>query len=274
MKANGINVAGRRSSRPILGLSIALLGGAVASSQGASINYGNFSPAGSDVTFQGVQESSGTDAVPLYGPPSPFTIGLDFDPTGFVATANGGGADITDGQLNLTIQISGEKGISQVSLFEAGDYTLAGVGTPATTVSAGAILRATVTELDGIELDVPISLSPVNASFGDALPGTVIVGPWSLGVSLNVEGQIGSEKRVTELEIVIDNSLVATSEPGTVSFIGKKDFRFTTELLDGSTRVTTLNGVVAPDGGNTGWLLLAGSSFLLLVGRLTPRRVA
>src|SRR4029077_1924023 len=102
------------------------------------------------VTFIGVTESSGTDPVPLYGPPTPFSVGLDFDPMNFVATATGGASDVTDGQLNLTIRgdSNGSLGfiaINQLNLSEAGDYTLAGVGTPATSVFAGAIMRITVT---------------------------------------------------------------------------------------------------------------------------------
>src|SRR5262245_38339561 len=65
---------------------------------GATINYGNFGPVPPGVTFLSVEESSGTDPVPLYGPPTPFATGLDFNPTNYVATSSGGGADLTDGQ--------------------------------------------------------------------------------------------------------------------------------------------------------------------------------
>src|SRR5690349_6889205 len=69
----------------------------------ATINYGNFGPVPPGVTFTNVSESSGTDPVPLYGPPTPFTTGLDFDPQNFVSSANGGTQDVTDGQLNFGI---------------------------------------------------------------------------------------------------------------------------------------------------------------------------
>src|SRR6476661_5040761 len=72
--------------------------------QAAIISYGNFTVPPSGVTYVNVSESSGTDPVPLYGPPTPVPpAGLDFDPANFVATANGGASDVTDGQLNYAI---------------------------------------------------------------------------------------------------------------------------------------------------------------------------
>src|ERR1051325_10776345 len=123
-----------------------------ATSQAASINYGNFGPIPPGVAFLSVTESSGTDSVPLYGPPTPFSVGLDFDPIGFTATSSGGGSpDITDGQMNFTLMGNPFTGIGTISLFEAGDHTLAGVGTAATSTFAGAILRATITQINRSE---------------------------------------------------------------------------------------------------------------------------
>lgn len=199
----------------------------------ASINYGNFGPVPPGVSFLQVTESSGTDPVPLYGPPSPFIVGLDFDPMNFVATSSGGGADITDGQLNFTIMgntfRNGAIGIGGINLFEAGDYTLAGIGGPATSVLAGAIIRATVTAINGAPV-APINLVPVNGSFGDSLPGPAIVAPWSLGLFLDIGSQLaglgyGADSVATKVEVVINNSLVATSELTSASFIAKKEFQ-------------------------------------------------
>ena len=100
------------------------------SADAASINYGTFNVPSAGIMFQNVTESSGTDAVPMYGPPDPFVVGLDFDPANFVSTSSAGAADITDGQLNFTIMglanVNGAVGVTSVSLSEAGDYTLAG----------------------------------------------------------------------------------------------------------------------------------------------------
>jgi len=195
-----------------------------ATARGATINYGDFNLPG--IMFQQVTESSGTDPVPMYGPPSPFVVGLDFDPMNFSSTSTGGLADITDGQLNFTIMsLPGGPPIPAVSLFEAGDYSLAGGGGNASTsVFAGAIIRATVTQINGLPV-APISLPPVNASFSDGLPPNEIATPWSLGLTTNIAGALGPGRNATKVEIVIDNSLVTTSQANTLAYIAKKDFR-------------------------------------------------
>jgi hypothetical protein len=104
----------------------------------ATINYGNFPFPPSGMALN-VSESSGTDAVPLYGPPQPVPGGLDFDPMNFVAFSNAGGSDFTDGQLNLTIM---GPGLTSLNLFEAGDYSLLGIGGLGTQALAGAIIHA------------------------------------------------------------------------------------------------------------------------------------
>src|SRR5262245_35645924 len=151
---------------------------------GATISYGNFGPVPPGVSFLSVEESSGTDPVPLYGPPTPFVTGLDFNPTNYVATSSGGGADLTDGQLNYTVMSN--LPITDLSLFERGDYTLAGTGTATTEVQAGAVLLATVRAINGVNVP-PINLPPVNAAVGFNLAANAgVAQPWSLGLSLNV----------------------------------------------------------------------------------------
>ncbi len=195
----------------------------------ATINYGDFNVPSAGIMFQDVKESSGTDAVPLYGPPDPYVIGLDFDPTSFVANATGGASDITDGQLNFTVMglsnPNGYIGIGSFSVYEAGDYTQVGAGTAATSTYAGAIVRATVTQINGLPV-APINLPPANASVGFNLaanPG--VVQPWSLGLGFNLTGVLPQGQVATKVEVSINNSLIAISEPASVSFIAKKDFR-------------------------------------------------
>jgi len=218
-----------------ISLGVALSGLISTTVQAASINYGNFGPVAPGIVFQQVTESSATDPTPLFGRPTAFSAGLDFDPLSFAATSAGGGADITDGQLNFTVA-TGMKGVDAISLFEAGDYTLAGIGAQATSVFAGASIRATVTEVDNVPV-APFNLTTVNGSFGESLPGTVIVQPWSLGLVLNVDAQMAGlgfppTSVATKLEVVIDNVLVAISEPGSAAFIAKKEFIIDIVSLD------------------------------------------
>jgi hypothetical protein len=288
MKSKPTNSLGARTQKLRQGLpvyrrhrlaataSVALLGLVAATTPafGGSINYGNFGPTPPGVQFLGVTESSGTDAVPLYGPPTPFATGLDFDPVGFTTSSAGGAVDITDGQLNLTVHATGPGvGLTSISLFEAGDYTLAGVGTPATAVLFGSIMRVMVTELDGVDV-APISLVPVNASVSDSLPGAVVVAPWSLGLLLDIAAQVGPGPLVTEVEVVIDNALVSISEFQSVSFGSKKDFRLEVGTVGtvGTLRAFSTLALAVPDTGSTGWLMGAGASLVLLGHRWAVKR--
>jgi hypothetical protein len=104
-----------------------------------------------------------------------------------------------------------------------------GVGTPATQVLAGAILRATVTQINGVNV-APISLIPVNGSVGFNLTANAgIVQPWSLGLSIDIAAQLAglgydSDQSATMVEVMIDNSLVSLSEQSSVAFMAKKEF--------------------------------------------------
>jgi hypothetical protein len=189
----------------------------------ATINYGNFPFPPSGMALN-VTESSGTDPVPLYGPPQPVPGGLDFDPMNFVAVSNNGGSDFTDGQLNLTIM---GPGLTSLNLFESGDYSLLGVGGLGTQALAGAIIHATVTEINGVGI-TPIVLAPSSASVGyNLLTNPGFVQPWSLGTGLNIAGQLPSGQRATKVEIQINNQLFASSEAASAAFIAKKEFILT-----------------------------------------------
>jgi hypothetical protein len=203
-------------------VSVAVLAAGPAA-RAALINYGDFPVPPAGITFQQVIESSGTDAVPLYGPPTPFVVGLDFTPTSFASSSSGGSGDITDGQLNFNIQSQGVVGINSLSLLEGGVYNLLGAGTPATAVFAGAIIHVTVTQVNGLPV-VPFNLPVSNASVGFNLvanPG--VAQPWSLGVGIPIN--LPGNQVATRISVSIDNSLASISEPGTLAFISKNDFR-------------------------------------------------
>ncbi len=204
--------------------------------QAAPINYSDSSLIPPGVRFTNVFESSATDPVPLYGPPDYFTTGVDFDPVGFAAfsaTTSGGGGDVTDGQLNFTVSGEVSDGrtvaIEQLNLFEAGDYSLIGLGTTNTQALAGASIRVVVTEIDGVAV-APINLAPSNAFVAFNLianPG--IVQPWAIQMSVDIDAALSSMNRsftagATEIEVVINNQLIALSEPSSVAFIAKKQF--------------------------------------------------
>ncbi|HEX6960293.1 MAG TPA: PEP-CTERM sorting domain-containing protein [Lacipirellula sp.] len=194
----------------------------------ASISYGDFGPLPSGTSFLDITESSGTDSIPLYGPPTIFETGLDFTPVSFVAVSTGGAPDITDGQLTFTVMSSG---LSSLSVEEAGDFSLLGIGTAATSVTASASILATVTEINGAAV-VPIVLAFNSNSVTHNLaanPGALQ--PWSLVTTLDIGSQLGAGQRATKVDIAINNQMSAFSEPASAAFIAKKEFIVTTELI-------------------------------------------
>jgi len=207
---------------------IALMASSAA--RAATISYGNSPVIPPGVTFIDVTESSGTDPVPLYGPPSYFNTGVDFDPTSFVASATNGGADVTDGQLNFTLAgtVNGSQitAIDELDLSESGDYTI--VGLAGTQVIASASIKIKVTEIDGI--DVPdITLPQANTSISFVLPPSAVLAAWGLNLNYDISAELTNlavdyEYGATEIEVVINDQLIAISQPSSVAFISKKDF--------------------------------------------------
>ena len=203
----------------VLGLSTAV--------QAASINYGNFNSNPPGVMFLNVTESSGTDAVPLFGPPTVVGQDLAFSPTpAFEASSAGGGVDVTDGQLNYTIM---SDDVTLVNALEGGIFSLTGVGTPATNVLAALSLRATVTQINGVDV-TPITLTPSTvATQYNLIANPGANQPWALATSVDVATQLanlgfGAGQNATKVDVVIDNQLVAISELGSQAEIVKTRF--------------------------------------------------
>jgi hypothetical protein len=203
-------------------------------SQAASINYGNFNDfaGGGVVQYTNVTESSATDAVPLYQAPAVTVNLLDFDPQAFAASSVGGAPDLTDGQLNTGFSTLLGTGITTLVIQEGGDFSLAGVGTAATSVVYGLFAKVTVQQVDGVAV-TPFTVVG-SASFNKNLianPGTNQ--PWAaallldLGPALVTNGYGGYSLGVTKGELVIDNTLIALSEANTVAFLAKKDLNIT-----------------------------------------------
>jgi len=205
----------------------------------ATINYGDHM--GTTVTYVGVTESSGTDAVPLFGPPTVTGDSIDFNPIGFDAASADGGADITDGQLTFMVEAKpGPNGMVGISFNEAGITQLAG------NVAAGDLSTATMVRAAGVldvhEVDfVPINNISVpffltfNPSNGDYFLGTdggggpLYFTDWSGSTNINLlqvlfDAGVRRTFGVTKLSVNLDNVLVATSQDGTSSLISKKDF--------------------------------------------------
>lgn len=202
----------------------------------AAIMYGDFDdyPPGV-VMYTDVTESSSTDLVPppLYGAPDISGNELDFDPTGFGANAANGTppADITDGQLNFGFMTLPGTGMNSLFISEGGDYSLLNGGTAATSVQASMLVSVEISHVDGVALDSPLTVQGLSTFSADAAssPGpnfwnnTLFV---DFGPTLLNAGY-GPESLATKGEVVINNQLAAFSEtdPNTIAFIAKKDFK-------------------------------------------------
>jgi hypothetical protein len=214
-------------------LLIASVAGIVRTVDAASIHYGDFGPdfPPGGVTYVDVTESSGTDDVPLYGPPGLTANTLDFDPLGFTASATDGLSDVTNGQLNFTMTVLEGAGAVTLLLSEGGDYTLFGAGTAVTSVAAGMSIDIDILEVDHTPLDAPISMFASNSIVRDLVSdGPVVLAPWSNELLIEfgpvlVANNIDFELGVTRAEVVIDDELLASSESQSIAVISKKDFR-------------------------------------------------
>jgi hypothetical protein len=216
------------------GVISALLGFSGLVGRGASaapINYGTF-PAVT-VVYQNVTEDSSTDATPLFGAPTVVGNALSFNPVSFgAASSNGAAPDLTDGTLAAKIQALPGQYITTFSLTEAGDYTLLGSGTAATTAQVALSLFLRIYAVNGVSLfpgPIGVNVNGVFTPSGGAyyLPGDSGLNKiWTGSVSVDVDALLASHSipgHATLISIDLDNGLYSASEPGTVSHIKKKD---------------------------------------------------
>lgn len=247
----------------------ALLAGASSSSLAAPVQYGDF--VGSSAMYLDVTESSGTDPVPpgRFGPPSVSGDDLDFDPTEFVASATDDLSDVTNVQLNFDVMAKEANGVvagglTSILLSESGDFSLLGSGTELTSVAAGVSMDVDILEVDGSPI-TPISVfasSSINRDL--ATDGPVVLAPWNNGLLVEFAPVLSAngvdfEFGVTKAEIVIDDQLIAISEPDSVAFIAKKDFTLEPDVF--------LNPAFVPEPATALLLLTA----LGLAARCRPR---
>lgn len=215
-------------------LAIALIASAAVVSQAGTINHGNFM--GNSVSYISVTESSGTDAVPLFG--TPVVIGDQlrfFEPVplpnpslGFGASSVGGVADVTDGFLSFMIRSKPGLGIGLLSFREAGDYSLAGFAPDQAKVIANLIVNSIrIDEVSGVPIS-PITLSGVTSSMFQ-IPGDPPADNWSNQLGFNIQNALTTAgfpptSAATKVTVRLNDSLLALSQAGSVANIVKKQF--------------------------------------------------
>jgi hypothetical protein len=219
----------------------AILLSALASRQaaGAQINYG--SHMGTHVTYVNVTEDSGSDEpLPLFGAPTVTGDSIDFNPTGFDATAGPTGtSDVTDSNLVFMVVAKVGSRIDSMNFNEIGDVTLAGNVLPGSMGTAAAVFASGVLDIHEVDfqginhISVPFSLtfSPSGGTFflgTDGGGGPIFNTQWSGSATLPVQSILiangyGPAQGATKISIDLDNTLVAVSQQGTTAAISKKD---------------------------------------------------
>lgn len=192
-------------------------------------NYGNLN--GDNVLYQAIIESSTTDPLmQLFGAPSVANDSLLFSPVNFGINVTGsGGFDYMDGTLTTTIHAINNSRIDKVQFSERGDYTLAGTGTSATNASVAAALFVRITHVDNVgitpvTLETNFTFSPSDGTY-NLIDDPGIVKIWQGGVEVDLNAllaSVGKSGKATDVDITLDNSLIAFSESGTVAYIKKK----------------------------------------------------
>ncbi|MCB9855839.1 MAG: PEP-CTERM sorting domain-containing protein [Phycisphaerales bacterium] len=198
------------------GLALLVLAGVA---QAATINYGDYFGIGAgQVDFINVREASATDPYPandpLYGAPIRDGNRLIFTPLTFASFASNGAADTTSGTLSMIIRADVGQFLTSIFIRETGDFSLLGVGTPATSATINGLL--TITELAPGSAPTITSTLGVMPAAPYALPADM-AGEFVATTEIDVSG-LG----FTEVVLNFNNNLQTTSENGTVSFIQKK----------------------------------------------------
>jgi hypothetical protein len=241
----------------------------------ASINYGSFM--GTHVTYVNVTEDSGAAPLGLFGPPTVTGNSMDFNPTGFDAASSGAGSEITDSNLVFMVTAKSGSRISQITLNEAGDTTLAGNVPPGSMGTSSAVFASGVLDIHEVDfqginhISVPFAFT-FNPSGGTYFLGTdggggpIFNTQWNGSVTLDIDailiangfnippGAIDPDGGATKISIDMDNTLTAVSQTGTSSFIAKKDFGVITIRSNVPTEPGGGNEVPEPASMGLAWL--------------------
>ena len=195
----------------------------------AQIHYAPPTIPGDTVTFPVVNESSGTDAVPLYGAPTtPVSNNtLTFDNmSGFSATSTSGSPmiDFIDGLLNVTVQANSGHFITGFDFSEFGDYSL---GRIVNTLNLAWVqpttpgILITIREVNGVAVNIGPTVVPLTylATPPYTFTGSALVenGTWTANAAY-----LFTVPNVTRFELSINNQLYAASEVGTSASVSKK----------------------------------------------------
>ena len=213
---------------------MAVLALATSSASAAVMHHGDFT--GPNIMYQGVLESSITDPLELYGAPTLVGDSLVFRPDDFGSSSSGGGSDVTDGQLSMTIMALNPQGIETIHVEESGDYLLIGPASELGMAFIFAPVNIRVTQIDGVDvvgptpqkqyaMDVLVNNNPHDGmlSLDDEGPG---FGLWDTQIDIDVNALLAEfnlSGRATKIEFSLDNKMATASSALTSADVRKKD---------------------------------------------------
>jgi hypothetical protein len=185
---------------------VCILGLCVVPAAADSHAYGNLM--GTDVgevDFINITESSDTDPVPLFGPPTRSGNRLFFTPTNFTSAAEDGASDTTAGIMSMSVVADEGYYLAQITIMEMGDYLLTGIGSEATFADVSATLT-----VDPGNMVAGMGFTP---SPPFVLPDS---GSYDGTVTIDLSGL-----NLTQIDLTFDNVLQTGSEAGTAASIQK-----------------------------------------------------
>jgi hypothetical protein len=192
---------------------------------------------GTTVIYSNIDESSSTDATPLYYTPVASGDTLNFDPvfTAFADGSSGNASEMTIGRLSFDIHASIGNIINGLQFVERGNYSLLSFGNAAL-ADVSATFFIEILEVDGIALHTPVNeeatmiFSP-NAD-GQFLYNTFGIsnGPWTGNVGLDLDvllsaSGISYSNGITKLHVELDNTLLALTQTDSQAHITIQDFQ-------------------------------------------------
>lgn len=220
-------------SKLILATLVAVAGAIPYQATAEVLPYGNFG--GADVMFIDVVEDTGDDEPEgLFGAPDVVASNtLDFDPLRFTSSAPTNTADMSfvDGLLNFTLMSTDNSfDIMNVRFYEAGDYSLIGVGAAQASAKVEAEVDYAVTHVNGDQLIQALVGTGAVVFTPDSvfdLNGSNTNGQWTGTLNVDVRALLDSKQIVgaaTKINFVVRNAQTTETSEGGVAFVAKKDF--------------------------------------------------
>jgi len=159
-----------------------------------------------EVDFIDITESSDTDPVPLFGPPTRSGNRLFFTPTSFTSVAEDGASDTTAGIMTMSVVADEGYYLAQITIMELGDYLLTGIGSEATFADVNATLTVdpgNMVAAMGFSPSPPFAVPPGSGSYEGI-------------ATIDLSGL-----NLTQIDLTFDNVLRTGSEAGTAASIQK-----------------------------------------------------